>query len=137
MISIQSCSCPRRKRLSVASSVAFPSSSSPSKSESFKQSNRALGLKSPAAATNVPKYSKNDLQRIFKAVLEARTLALTFAPAPIISKVPRKKLKAFSPDVYCRKSHIDCYNFCQQCEDYFAIVGAMEPTQILFTTSFL
>ena len=32
---------------------------------------------------------------------------------------------------------MDCSNFCQQCEDYFATAGAMRLTQILFATSFL
>ena len=32
---------------------------------------------------------------------------------------------------------MDCYNFCQQCEDYFATAGATEPTRIPFATSFL
>ena len=32
---------------------------------------------------------------------------------------------------------MDCYNFCQQSEDYFAIAGATGPTQIPFAASFL
>ena len=32
---------------------------------------------------------------------------------------------------------MDCYNFCQQCEDYFATAGATGPTRIPFATSFL
>ena len=31
---------------------------------------------------------------------------------------------------------MDCYNFCQQCEDYFAIAKAMGPTRIPFAASF-
>ena len=72
------------------------------------------------------------MQRILKTVLEARAPALTLA----VSEVPRDKLKARSPDVYRGKSHMDCYNFCQQCEDYFATTGAMGPTRILFAASF-
>ena len=101
------------------------------------------------AATNIFKYSENDLQRIFKAVLEAQTpvsnpaLAPSSAPAPslalapVVFEVPREKLKAHFPDMYRGKSHIDCYNFCQQCEDYFATAGATEPTRIPFAASFL
>ena len=77
------------------------------------------------------------MQRIFKIVLEARAPAPAPAPAPVVSEVLRDKLKARSPDVYCGKSHIDCYNLCQQCEDYFASAGAMGPTRIPFATSFL
>ena len=32
---------------------------------------------------------------------------------------------------------MECYNFCQQCEDYFATAGAIGLNQILFTTFFL
>ena len=87
------------------------------------------------AATSIPKYSKDDLQQIFKVVLEA--LALALAPAPVISKVLWEKLKANFLDVYREKSHMDCYNFCQQYKDYFATVGAMGLTRIFFAMSFL
>ena len=33
---------------------------------------------------------------------------------------PRERLlKARTLEIYFRKSHMDCYQFCQQCEDYF------------------
>ena len=32
---------------------------------------------------------------------------------------------------------MDCYNFCQKCEDYFVTAGATGPTQIPFAASFL
>lgn len=46
------------------------------------------------------------------------------------------KLKAKTLDIYCGKSHIECYNFCQQFEDYFTITGTNGPNQILFAASF-
>ena len=75
---------------------------------------------SSPTATSIPKYSKDDLQRILKAVLESRALAPIPAPAPapapvpapVVCKVPWEKLKAYFPDIYHEKSHIDCYNFC-------------------------
>ena len=70
MISVQGRRRPRRERPSVAPSVALSGSSPPPESEVSKQPDRTLGPKSPAA-TSVPKYSKDDLQRILKAVLEA------------------------------------------------------------------
>ena len=33
-------------------------------------------------------------------------------------------LKAKILDVYCNRSHIECYNFCQQYEKHFATYGA-------------
>ena len=132
MILVQGRGCPRQERLSIAPSVVPPDSSPPPESKSFEQPDGPLGPKSPAEATSVPKYSEDDLQRILKAVLEARAPV----PAPVVSEVPREKLKARSPDVYRGKSHMDCYNFCQQCEDYFATAGATGPTRIPFAASF-
>ena len=79
---------------------------------------------------NVPKYFENDLQRILKAVLEGKTPALAFAPAlaPIVSEMPWEKLKVYFLNIYRGKCHINYYNFCQQCKDYFAIAGATGPT---------
>ena len=31
---------------------------------------------------------------------------------------------------------MDCYNFCQQCEDYIATIKALKFSQILFATFF-
>ena len=116
---------------SVALSIAFSDSSlSPeSGNKLFDQLARPSRAKpltnSPLATSNVPKYSKNDLQRILKTVLENRalvpvpTLVPASAPAPapvlapVVSEVPQEKLKAHFPDVYSGKSHMDCYNFCQ------------------------
>ena len=75
------------------------------------------------------KYTEEDLQRIVKAVLVAQVPA---------SDEPREKpLKARSSDVYRGKSHMECYNFCQQCEDHFATTGAKGPNRIPFAASFL
>ena len=158
---------PRRERLSVAPSVAPSIASSdcstPPKSgdelsdQPVGPSGGKLLANSPPAANSVPKYSKDDMQRILKAVLEARApvpapalvpastpaLILASAPAPVLAQAPivaeahREKLKARSPDLYRGKSHIDCYNFCQQWEDYFVTTGATGPTRIPFTASFL
>lgn len=46
------------------------------------------------------------------------------------------KLKAKSSDIYCGRLYIKCYNFCQQCENYFVTIEATEPNQIPFATSF-
>ena len=48
-----------------------------------------------------------------------------------------KLLKSRLLDVYCDKSYIKYYNFCQKCEDYFAIARAKGPNRILFAASFL
>ena len=136
--------------LSVVPSVA-PLDSSPPLESSDKLSEQPARVSrtkspvvdAPVTAINISKYSKNDLQRIFKTILEAQAPASTLvpaptpAPAPVVFELPWEKLQAFSPSKYCGKSHMDYYNFCQQCEDYFATAGAMGPTQISFAVSFL
>ncbi len=47
------------------------------------------------------------------------------------------KLKAKTPDIYRGSSHMEYYNFCQQCEDYFATCGATRLNQIPFAAFFL
>ena len=148
MTSIRSRRCPRRERPFIAPSVALfvtllDSSPPPKSGDEFSdQSAGPSGTKLPVAdapvtSTNVPKYSEDDVQRMFKAVLEAPAPTSAPVPAPVVSKVPKEKLIACSLNIYCRKSHIDCYNFCQQCENYFDTAGATGPTRILFAAFFL
>ena len=47
------------------------------------------------------------------------------------------KLKVKTLDVYCDRSHMEYYNFCQQYKDHFATCEATEPNQILFIAFFL
>ncbi len=71
------------------------------------------------------RYSQQDLERIIQTFLQNSKGGF------------RDKLKAKTPDVYRGRSHMECYNFCQQCEDHFATCGATGPNQIPFATSFL
>ena len=83
----------------------------------------------PIVESSFAKYTEENLQKILRTVLEAQALP---------SDGSRKKLlKARLPDVYCGKSYMECYNFCQKCEDYFATAGAKGPNRILFAASFL
>ena len=138
MISVQGRRCLRRERPSVAPSVALSIAPLDSfLSPDSKISKQPDGPPGPKSDISVPKYSENDLQKIFKAVLEARAPTLAPVPVLVVSEVPREKLKARFSDVYRGKSYMDCYNFCQDCEDYFAITGATGPTRILFAVFFL
>ena len=124
-----------REHSSATPSVApLDSSPSPKSCDKFSdQPARPSGMKlpvanAPVAVTSIPKYSEDDLQRIFKTVLEARVSVLThvLAPTPVLASVPtaapapalivaevlRKKMKAHSLDIFYGKSYIDCYNFC-------------------------
>ena len=83
----------------------------------------------PLTEPPIAKYTEEDLQRILRTVFKAQA-------SP--SDSPREKLlKARSPDVYCGKSHIECYNFCQQYKDHFATARAKSPNRISFAAFFL
>ena len=148
MTSVQGRKCLHWECLSVAPSIAPSDSFSPPKSGD-KLSDQPAGpsrakplANANPAATIVLKYSEDDLQQILKAILKAWAPVSVFIPAPasnpapMISEMPREKLKAHSPDVYYGNSHMDCYNFCQQYEDYFATTRTMGPIQIPFAASF-
>ena len=61
--------------------------------------------------------------------MQAQTQALT-EPA-------ERPLKAKTPETCAGKFHMDCYHFCQQCEDYFEITGATGMNRTFFTGNFL
>ena len=85
----------------------------------------------PVEPTLALKYSEVDLMRILKIFLEIK------GQKPK-AEVPRKQpLKTKVLDIYFGKSHIDCYHFCQQCEDYFETAGATGSNRILFAALFL
>ena len=45
--------------------------------------------------------------------------------------------KARFPKTYLRKSHIDCYHFCQQCKDHFETSDTIGMNYTPFAASFL
>ena len=76
-------------------------------------------------------YSQEDLQRITKLCMD-----LFFQGNH--QEGPREgQLKARFPDLYYEKSHMECYHFCQQCEDHFDTAGAIGSNRTPFAASFL
>lgn len=67
-----------------------------------------------------------------KTYLEAQAQA-----APSQSEPRERPLKARFPDLYFGKSHMDCYHFCQQCEDPFDTGRATALNRTSFAASFL
>ena len=49
---------------------------------------------------------------------------------------PERPLKARTPETYSGNSHIDCFHFCQQCENYFETSGAIGINRTPFATTF-
>ena len=125
MTSVQSRGRPCKERISEAPSEPSLSARSDYKDAVSPIVDPGIGSVGPPVA----KYTEENLQRILKAVLEAQVLAF--------DEPCKKLLKARSPDVYCGKSHMECYNFCQQYEDHFTTAGAKGPNRIPFAAFFL
>ena len=83
-----------------------------------------IGLFGPS----ITKYTEKNLQKILKIVLKTQAL---------FDGSYEKLLKARLADMYYGKFYIECYNFYQQYEDYFAIARAESSNYIFFTISFL
>ena len=85
----------------------------------------------PAPAPAPAKYTDTDFHQFMKVFMDTQERSETH-------KRPRESLfKACFPDLYYEKSHMDCYQFCQQCENHFEIAGATGPNRISFAASFL
>ena len=88
----------------------------------------------PATASAVTPSLDNKLFKQFmKAYLEAQM------PGRIVvdSEACKQPLKAWFPDLYYGNLHMDCYWFCQQCENHFKTTRAKKPNKILFAALFL
>ena len=85
---------------------------------------------------------------------EVPTLPLVFSPAKdlftkfmkvfmettqiqALAKSRKRSFKARTPETYWGKSHMECYHFCQQCEDHFETSGATGMNRTPFAASFL
>ena len=75
----------------------------------------ALLAASGSADSSVIRYSEDDLQRILKTVLDFRPIAPipASAAAPHYERPRERSLKAWFPDIYWGKTHLECYNFFQ------------------------
>ena len=81
------------------------------------------------------RYTDENLQKAIKLALELFVKGQKHGQA---NSAPRNRaLKARNPDLYYRSSHMECYYFCQQCEDYFDTPGAKGYKRVPFATSFL
>ena len=87
----------------------------------------------PEASTPplVPPISEDLFTKFMKVFMET-TQAQAQATEP-----RERPLKARTPETYSGKSHMDCYHFCQQCEDYFETSGATGINRTPFAATFL
>ena len=74
----------------------------------------------------VPPTSKDLFTKFMKVFMET-----TQAQAQALVEPQQRSLKARTSKTYSGKSHMGCYHFCQQCEDYFKTSGATEMNRIV------
>ena len=96
---------------------------------------------SSSANSSVVRYLEDDLQRIFRTILNCKPPVPV--PAPVVAAVPhfeglcKRPLKARFLEIYWDKTHLKCYNFFQQCKDHFTIAAARGPNRVPFASIFL
>ena len=91
----------------------------------------------PASIPGPPeRYTNEDLQNATKLTLELFVKGQEYGQLQANSASRKQPLKARFPNLYYRNSHLDCYRFCQQCEDYFKTAGANKLNRFLFATLF-
>ena len=85
----------------------------------------------PEASTPplVPSTSKDLFTKFIKVFMET-------TQAWDQLELRERPFKARTPKTYSGKSHIDCYHFCQQYEDYFETSGVIEMNHTPFATTF-
>ena len=98
------------------------SSKAPTKSEAFAGPSWAP---LPPEAPDIVRYMQKDMDHLLQTFLQASKVGF------------RDKLKAKTLDVYRNRFYMECYNFCQQCKDYFATYGATGPNRIPLAAFFL
>ena len=70
----------------------------------------------------IPAPAPPSFDELFKQFMRAYLESNQGASRPPAER--KRSLKAKVLDVYYRKLHIDCYYFCQQCENHFETAGA-------------
>ena len=85
----------------------------------------------PEASTPplVPPTPKNLFTKFMKVFIETTQARDQLEPQ-------KRLLKARTPETYSGKSHMDCYHFCQQCENYFETSGATGMNHTPFAATF-
>ena len=78
----------------------------------------------------VPPSTKDLFTKFMKVFMET-------TQAQALAEPREQPLKARSPKTHSGKSYMDCYHFCQQCEDYFETSGATGMNCTSFAASFL
>ena len=79
----------------------------------------------------VSPFTKDLFTKFMKVFME-----MTQAKTQVLAEPQKRPLKAKFSETYSKKFHMDCYHFCQQCEDHFETSGATRMNCTLFVASF-
>ena len=90
----------------------------------------------PVNADGTVRYSEADLKRIIWTILVTKLPAPTSQSLVFLDGPCKRPLKAKFLELYCGKTHIECYNFIQQYEVHFATAKAKRPNHIPFVAIF-
>ncbi len=66
-----------------------------------------------------------------------QVLVALAAPAAEARDDTNRPLKPWNPDLYYGNLHMECYYFCQQCEDHFEVAGSLGHKRVFFAAGFL
>ena len=64
----------------------------------------------PAAVNSMVRYLEANFQQIFKTVLDTRSATPALQPLVFPDGLCERPLKANFPELYCGKTHMECYN---------------------------
>ena len=101
--------------------------------------------RAPIKGSNTPTHSQAVSWALTPASLSTNELFKGFMKTYLESnqgpsQLPEERkqpLKAKRLDIYYGKLHMDCYHFCQQCEDHFETSRATKTNRTPFAVSFL
>ena len=79
-------------------------------------------------------YTNVDLQRATRLALKLFVKGQKYGQAN--SALRKRALQARNLKLYYRSSPMECYYFCQQCENYFNMAGTTGPQRVSFAASF-
>ena len=97
-------------------------------------SNKALTKAPTPPKAPIPPLIPSSAEDLFTKFMK---VFIETTQAQVLAKPQERLLKARTPETYWGKSPIECYHFCQQCEDHFETFGATGTNCTPFTASFL
>ena len=105
----------------------------PARKSNARSNEASTKIPSPSEASTpplIPPTFKDLFTKFIKVFMETTQARDQLEPRECL-------LKARTPETYFGKSHIDCYHFYQQCEDYFKTSGATGMNRTPFAATFL